>query len=156
VQARERRDRIRRRIGIGAAIAVAAAIAAVLAFVLPPVLTPAAQPTLAAVLVPTEAGGPIRASIELTSVGWGTRIDMDCSYHAGAPGADGGYAPVEYELWIVDRTGAESPLSTWTAGPDDTVSVTAGTALALDDIAEVEVRDATGNRVLLTAELDSA
>ena len=37
--------------------------------------------------------------------------------------------------------------------PDGTVSVTASTAVRLADLAEVEVRDATGDRVLLTTEL---
>jgi hypothetical protein len=156
IQNRERRDRIRRRIGMGAGLAAAAAVAATLALVLPPVLTPAAQPTLAAVLTP--AGGadvPVEASIELTSFAWGTRIDMDCSYHPGPPGPDGPYGPVSYAMWVVDRDGVETSLSTWTAAPDGTVSVTAGTAVVLADIAEVEVRDATGDRVLLTTELNA-
>jgi hypothetical protein len=80
---------------------------------------------------------------------------MDCSYQPGAGGPDGGYGPVEYAMWVVDRAGVESPLSTWTASPDGTVSVSAGTALALADIAEVEVRTANGDQVLLKAELDA-
>ncbi|HEX7834166.1 MAG TPA: hypothetical protein VF479_01720, partial [Pseudolysinimonas sp.] len=119
-----------------------------------PVLTPAAQPTLAASLVPTSANVPVSANIELTSVVWGTRIDMDCSYDpAAAPPDDGYTGPVQYAMWVVDRNGVETPLSTWTAAPEGTVSVSAGTALALADIAEVEVRTALGDRVLLTAEL---
>ncbi len=149
IQNRERRDRIRRRIGMGAALAAAAAVAAVLALVLPPVLTPDAQPSFASELTPTEADVPVEASIALTSVAWGTRIEMDCSYHPAAPGPDGGYAPVSYALWVVDRDGAESSLSTWTASPGGTVSVTADTALVLKDIAQVEVRSATGVQVLL-------
>jgi hypothetical protein len=155
IQNRERRDRIRRRIGMGAALAAAAAIAAVLALVLPPALTPTVQPTLAAMLTPTASDVPVQASIELTSLAWGTRIEMDCSYHPLAPGPDGGYGPAEYAMWVVDRDGAETPLSTWSAAPDSTVSVTAGTALALADIAEVEVRTAAGDRVLLSAELET-
>jgi hypothetical protein len=155
IQARERRDRMRRRFGMGAGLVAAAAIAATLALVLPPVLTPAAQPALAAVLTPAGPDVPVQASIELTSFAWGTRIDMDCSYHPGPPGPDGGYAPVEYAMWVVDGDGAATPLSSWTAAPDGTVSVTAGTALELADIAEVEVRDATGETVLLSAELDA-
>jgi hypothetical protein len=155
IQNRDRRDRIRRRIGMGAALAAAAAVAAVLALVLPPALTPAAEPTLATALTPTSAEIPVQARIELTSVGWGTRIDMDCSYRPAAPGPDGGYGPVEYAMWVVARDGTESPLSTWTAAPDGTVHVSAGTALVLADIAEVEVRTASGDRVLLSAELDA-
>ncbi len=155
IQARERRDRTRRRIGMGAGLAAAAAIAATLALVLPPVLTPGAQPTLAAVLSPTAPDVPVQASIELTRLSWGTRIDMDCSYHPGPPGPDGGYAPVAYAMWLVGRDGAETPLSTWTAAPNGTVSVSAGTSLDLADIAEIEVRDATGDRVMLTADVDA-
>ncbi len=155
IQARERRDRLRRRFGMGAGLVAAAAIAATLALVLPPVLTPAAQPTLAAVLTPAEPDVPVQASIELTSFAWGTRIEMDCSYHPGPPGPDGGYAPVAYAMWVVDGDGTATSLSTWTAAPDGTVSITAGTALDLDDIAEVEVRDATGETVLLSTELDA-
>ncbi len=131
IQNRERRDRIRRRIGMGGALVAAAAVAAVLALVLPPVLSPAAQPTFAAELTPTDAGVPVDASIALTSVAWGTRIEMDCSYHPAAPGPDGGYGPAAYALWVVDRDGAESSLSTWTASAGGTVSITADTALAL-------------------------
>ena len=156
IQQRERRDRIRRRLGMGAALAAAAAVAAVLALVLPPALTPRVEPTLAAVLTPASPDIPVQARIELTSVAWGTRIDMDCSYRPVAPGPDGGYGPADYAMWIVDRNGEETPLSTWSASPDGTVEVTAGTALALADIAEVEVRTADGERVLLTAELDAA
>ena len=103
----------------------------------------------------TAADVPVQARIELTSVGWGTRIEMDCSYRPTAPGPDGGYGPKEYAMWVVDRNGVATPLSTWSAAPDGTVRIGAGTALALADIAEVEVRTASGDRVLLTAELEA-
>ncbi len=153
IQTRERRDRIRRRIGMAAGLAAAAAVAATLALVLPPALTPAAQPTLAAVLTPAEPDVPVEASIELTRFPWGTRIDMDCSYHPGTPGPDGGYAPVAYAMWVVGRDGTETSLSTWTAASDGTVSLTAATAFDIADIAEVEVRDASGEQVLLSTDL---
>lgn len=156
IQNRERRDRIRRRIGTAGALVAAAAIAAVLALVLPPVLSPAVQPTFAAELTPTDPSVPVEASIELTSVEWGTRIEMNCGYHPPAPGADGGYAPVSYALWVVDRDGAESSLSTWTASAGGTVSITADTALTLSEIAQLEVRSATGVQVLLSTDVGSA
>jgi hypothetical protein len=95
----------------------------------------------------------VQAHIELTRVSWGTRIDMECSYHVGVAGADGPYGPVEYAMWVVDRDGAETALSTWNSAPDSSVRVSAGTALSLDDIAEVEVRTAAGDSVLLAAEI---
>ncbi|MEO8262017.1 MAG: zf-HC2 domain-containing protein [Pseudolysinimonas sp.] len=145
--------RTRRRFGTIAGLAAAAAIAAVLALVLPPVITPAPAPAVAAELVPVDATVPVEASIELTPVGWGTRIDMECGYHPGPAGPDGAYGPVEYAMWVVDRQGAETALSTWTSAPEGTVEVSAGTALALADIAQVEVRTVSGDQILLSADL---
>ena len=108
IQSRERRDRIRRSIAMGTAIAAAAAIATVLTLMLPPALSPSVQPTLAAELTPTDVTVPLAANISLTSVAWGTRIDMDCTYRPGAPGPDGGYAPVEYALWISTATATKA------------------------------------------------
>jgi anti-sigma-K factor RskA len=156
IQNRERRDRIRRRIGMGAALAAAAAIAAVLALVLPPVFTPAVQPAFAAELTPTDSSTPVDASVALTTVPWGTRIEMDCRYHPGPPGPDGGYVPVSYALWVVDQDGAESSLSTWTVTQAGTVEIAADTALALSDIARVEVRSESGVQVLLQTTVGSA
>lgn len=152
ITARDRARRTGRRIRMIAGLAAAATIAAVLALVLPPVLDPAPRPVLAVELLPVDEGIPVEASIELTRADWGTRIDMECSYHT-ASGADGGYGPVAYAMWVVGRDGSETALSTWNAEPLHSVRVTAGIALAVEDIAEVEVRTAAGDRVLLAAEL---
>jgi hypothetical protein len=156
IQNRERRDRIRRRIGMGAALAAAAAIAAVLALVLPPVFTPAVQPAFAAELTPTDSSTPVDASVALTTVPWGTRIEMDCRYHPAPPGPDGGYVPVSYALWVVDRDGAESSLSTWTVTQAGTVDISADTSLALNDIERIEVRSESGVEVLLRTSVGTA
>ena len=153
VERAEHTRRTRRRFGTIAGLAAAAAIAAVLALVLPPVLAPDTAPAIAAELVPVDPALPVEASIELTPVGWGTRIDMECGYHPGPAGPDGGYGPVDYAMWVVDRQGVASALSTWTSSPEGTVEVSAGTALALGDIAQVEVRTVTGDQVLLSADL---
>lgn len=151
----ERSDRSRRRrsrLAVLGGLAAAAAIAAVLALVIPSIVAPDATPAVAAELAAADDGVPVQASVELTPFGWGTRIDMECAYHPGAAGADGPYGPVEYAMWVVDRDGAETALSTWMAAPEGTVAVSAGTALALNEIAEIEVRSADGGTVL-TAEL---
>jgi hypothetical protein len=156
IQNRERRDRIRRRVGTAGALVAAAAIAAILALVLPPVLSPAVPPSFASELTPTDPSVPVEASIALTSVEWGTRIEMNCGYHPADAGPDGGYGPVTYSLWVVDRDGAESSLSTWTAAAGGTVSITADTALTLQEIAQLEVRSGTGVQVLLRTDVGSA
>lgn len=149
----ERREARRRRMrwsATGIGLAAAAAIVAVLALVLPSIVSPA--PAFAADLVPVQAGTPVQAHVELTPEGLGTRIDMDCSYHPSA-GPDGGYGPAGYSMWVVDRMGGESQVSTWRVSPMDAIRVNATTGLGIADIAEVEVRTADGDQVLLEAEL---
>jgi hypothetical protein len=157
VQRIEEREARRRRVRWTATtlgLAAAAVVVAVLALVLPSIVAPA--PAFAADLVPVQPGTPVQAHVELTPEGLGTRIDMDCSYHPPA-GPDGGYGPAGYSMWVVDREGAESQVSTWRVSPMDAIRVNATTGLGIADIAEVEVRTADGDQVLLAAELpDSA
>lgn len=153
IQRRERRERVRRRLWMGVGLTAAAAVAATFALVLPPILTPDVQPTFAAELTSSDDNVPIQASVELTSLAWGTRIDMDCTYLPIAQGPDGGYGPVPYSMWIVSSDGEATSLSTWSAAPDGTVTVSAGTALDLAQIARVEIRVATGDQALLSAEI---
>ncbi|HWM33477.1 MAG TPA: zf-HC2 domain-containing protein [Pseudolysinimonas sp.] len=150
VEARERRRRSLRRIRLTAGLAAAAAIAAVLALVLPSIIAP--SPAFAADMVATAAEVPVEARVALTPEGWGTRIDMDCRYHPPG-GPDGGYGPVEYSMWVIDRAGASSQVSTWTVSSPDPIRVNATTGLDLAEIAGVEVRDASGSQVLLAAEV---
>lgn len=155
ITARDRGRTTARRIRMIAGLAAAAALAVILTLAVQPLVSPAPEPALAAQLQPVGDDVPVEASIELTRVSWGTRIDMDCGYHAPAgSGADAGYGPAAYAMWVVGRDGSETALSTWNADPARRVQVTAGTALALEDIAEVEVRTASGDRVLLAAALN--
>jgi hypothetical protein len=89
---------------------------------------------------------PLSASVTLTSVRWGTRIDMRCSY-AGTYG-DG--PERDYALYVVDAAGHATAVSRWHAGPGE-VSQTAGSSeLAAADIQQVQIRPANGT-VLLSA-----
>jgi len=153
IERAERSGRLRRLLGTVTGLAAAAAIAAVLAVVLPSVLAPATSPAVAADLAPVSDGVQVQASVELTPVGWGTRIDMDCAYRPTGGGADVAYGPVEYAMWVIDRDGVETALSTWNSTAGSDVAVSAGTSLALVDIAEIEVRTVSGDQVLLAAEL---
>lgn len=153
IERTDRTRRLRRRLGTGVALAAAAAVAAVLALVLPPIVAPASSPAVAAVLSPVGEEVPVEADVALTPLAWGTRIDMRCGYHPPPAGADGPYGPVEYAMWIVDRDGVETALSTWRSSAGSDVAVSAGTALDLADIAQVEIRSVAGGQVLLAAEL---
>jgi hypothetical protein len=159
IRQRDRGERLRRRLLSIGGLAAAAVLASVLTLVVPAIVAPPQQPTETVAFVPADDAVPVQATAELSRVGWGTSIRMTCSYHAiagtGAGGGGGGdYAPVQYALWVTGTDGTESALSTWSSTSGDSVVVTAGTAIALDQISHLEVRDASGVRVLLEAQLD--
>lgn len=139
--ARARALRRRRRLVAFAATAaiVAAAVAIPLGYSL---LRPAGQ----AVALEPIADLPLAASVALTDVAWGTRIDMSCDYGEMPDAPDVGWA---YALVVVDETGAESILSTWQAHPGSTARLSAGTALAAADIEAVEIRAVASGDVLM-------
>ena len=90
----------------------------------------------------------VDARVALTSVAWGTRLDLTCSYDE--PG--GGYhddadAPT-YSLVVRTRDGAVEQVATWKALPGRTMHLTGATALDTDQITSVEVRTADGQPVL--------
>ena len=145
-----RRRRIRR-VRLRFAMA-AAAVAVVLTAVLVPValLRPLDSETIAFEAV---ADVPLSATATLTPVGWGTRIELDCGYgEAGASGDSEGTWP--YALYVVDRTGHRSQISSWRASPGESAQLSAGTALGLDDIASLEIRALGTGDVLMLGEPD--
>ena len=140
----KRRQSIRRRVTV-AVVSVAAAVA--LAVAIPAVLTPdVAAPTATVALAPVEQTS-LTASVDLTSVHWGTAITMDCTYPAGTS-APAYPANATYYLVVTDTAGHESQVSTWQAVPGKTITVNAGTATPVDQIATIEVRNAAGDPVL--------
>ncbi len=54
---------------------------------------------------------PINASITLTGFGWGTRIDMACSY--GDWGQSGNTPPQNLAMVVVGRDGSHTEIATW-------------------------------------------
>jgi hypothetical protein len=153
IRAHERRRRLRRTaIGVGA-LAAAAALASALTVAIPAALAPA-PPMPDAVSSFESADGqaiPIDVLVHLTSTSWGTRLEMDCIYRPQTS-ADS-YGPGEYSLWVVAADGTEQPLSTWTSTPGSEVVLEAGTATDLDDIAQLDLRSADGDLVLMTGEI---
>lgn len=145
------RDRARRRRRGLMASGLAAAAILTAALVVPVAIGSLEQPTLAAELSAV-GSGPLSASVELTSVGWGTRVELDCSYAADFEAATPG--PWTYALWVVDDDGASSMLSTWRSTEGTTARIAAGTALELADISAVEVRSMADGAVLLELALE--
>ena len=138
--------RIRLTVGIAAAALVAAAVAV-------PVTIAAAphHPTLTTALSKV-VDSPLSADVTLTSVGWGTKVDMSCRYGHSDPGTPAD-ATWDYALWVVQKNGTQSELSSWSATSDSTVHLSAGTAVPVAQIAQVQVRDDASGSVLLASEL---
>jgi hypothetical protein len=83
------------------------------------------------------------ASLALESVGWGTRLDLTCTY----PPDEHGYElpPVaSYALVVHTRDGRSEQVATWRALPGRTMQLAAATAADFEDITSVEVLDARG------------
>ncbi|WP_028645508.1 anti-sigma factor family protein [Nocardioides sp. URHA0020] len=89
----------------------------------------------------------VDASVALTSVAWGTRVDLTCSYDEPS-GAYGDAAGPTYSLVVRTRDGAIEQVATWKALPGRTMHLTGATAVDADQIASVEVRTASGRPVL--------
>ncbi len=145
---RRRTRRVRLIVGLAAAAAVAAAI------VIPVSIAAVPHPELTVALHQAQSS-PLSAQVALTSVTWGTRIDMHCSYGSGSgwqdPAAEGDWS---YSLWVIDEKGDASQVSTWKAGAGSTVRLSAATALPLDDIRTVQVRSVATDDVLLSRSLN--
>jgi Putative zinc-finger len=146
--------RTRRRRTLVAAGVAAAALTAVVA--IPLSLTrsddgrtpSAAPPAAAGRAMATVGDAPVRATIALTPVAWGTRLDLACTY--GEAGERYHHLPpsVTYGLFVRTRDGRTEEVGTWRSLEGRTMRLTAATAAPRQDIASVEVRTAKGRPVL--------
>jgi hypothetical protein len=144
-----RRRMRRRRVWWAAA---AAAVALVIAAVAIPVSISRMAPTSSFALE-SVADVPLEASVELSSVAWGTRIELECRYTR----REGSDIPAEgwpYVLTVVSVDGATTDVSTWRAEPGSTARLSAGTALDVDEIGAIEIRGIASGDVLMRYELD--
>jgi hypothetical protein len=143
---RIRRTRLRLAMAAAAVVVVLTAVLVPLAF-----LRPAADTQTVAFEAVTDV--PVSATATLTSVGWGTRIELDCRYgDVGASDApDVGWP---YALYVVDRDGNRSEVSSWRANPGKTARLAAATAVEIEDIASLEVRALGSGDVLLLGDPD--
>ena len=149
-----RRERVRRRLTVGAAAAAAACLVAVGAVALtstdspdrPQVATPTSTPSGTANLaLSAVVHSPVTASARLVDVSWGTRIELTCSYNAKGQFPAGGFP---YALVVVDRKGVAQQVAAWKALPGRELTVTGASSLPRSDIAAVEVRTLSGISLL--------
>jgi hypothetical protein len=88
----------------------------------------------------------VDANLAVTTVAWGTKLDLTCSYAGPHREYDGSWA--SYSLVVHSREGKMEQVASWKALPGKTMRLTGATALAADDIAWVEVRTADGQPIL--------
>jgi hypothetical protein len=115
---------------------------------------PQASPTTAApeLMEPVGAAAPISGWVSLTQVGWGTRLDLECSY-AKDDGHDyRDQGPPTYKMYVTRTDGTIEQVASWKGLPGKTLHLVAATAADTKDVASVEIRNSSGATVL---ELDS-
>ena len=153
----EREERHHRRVRVlrwaGAlTTAAAAAVVGVLAVTEP---WEAEEPVVAAPPSSTEldlepvVDTDLAASVSLTDVAWGTRIELECEYPAPA-GTNPYSAAPEYSLVVRDVSGESQQVATWNAVAGRELTIDAATALRGPDIAWMEIRAQDGTPVLRT------
>ena len=94
---------------------------------------------------------PINASITLTEFGWGTRIDMACSY--GEWGQAGTIPPQNLGMVVVGRDGSHTEVATWLGVSGATALPSATTPMPKDEIAAVQLVSPDNGKVLLETHL---
>jgi len=93
---------------------------------------------------------PINASVAMTGYGWGTRIDMACSYgdwgHQDAP-------PQTLGMVVVGHDGSRSEIATWLGVSGATALPSGTTPMPLEEIAAVQMVSSRDGKVLLEKKL---
>jgi hypothetical protein len=146
--------RRRSRLLTSAAVAVAAALLAVgLVIVIRPEAVglqtnaPQAAPGLEMTKV---SETPINAAITMSGYGWGTRIDMACTYgdwgQRDAP-------PQSLGMVVVGRDGSRDQIATWLGLSGATALPSANTPLQMNEIAAVQLVSSDSGQVLLERQL---
>ncbi len=88
----------------------------------------------------------VRGTLALTSVLWGTKLDLTCTYEGGG---DYGTPPVQtYEMFVRTTDGRTQQVASWRGLPGRTMRLAAATAASRQDITSVEVRTSSGHTVL--------
>ena len=151
IAAVERRRRGQRWLVRGLAGAAAAAVIA-LAVVLGASVASSGGSGGSGVAMTALNGSPVRAVATLTSQPWGTEISLDCRYLPVASYPNGGGGQLTYTLRVTGRDGALLDLGSWTLRPGHDLTFTSGTAMARDQIRNLQVLLPDGTPVLRLAE----
>jgi hypothetical protein len=93
---------------------------------------------------------PVRATVTLEEVTWGTRLGLLCTYDTGSVEYE--LPPeVDYTLYVRTRDGRAERVGSWRSVDGKPMQLTAGTAATAEELESVEVRTADGRVVLRLA-----
>jgi hypothetical protein len=92
------------------------------------------------------SAAPLQVDASLTSVAWGTRIDLRCTYDSSVTSA----SEYNYGLVVIDRSGTAHDAGSWMATPGRVTKWSSGTSINAADIAEIEVTTPGVTAPLLT------
>jgi len=109
---------------------------------------PQARPTAAPELMEPVGSSPISGWVSLTQVGWGTRLDLECSYSKAEGNAYRDEGPPTYAMFVTRTDGTTEQVASWKGLPGKTLHLVAATAADTDDVASVEIRNGSGATVL--------
>lgn len=161
-----RRSRMRRRTWTVVATLAVAACAAAAALIVPGIIAGAVDGASSAVVAMSQVNSSsLSADIRLVSEPWGTRIESNCHYGEqtsrpqpppSKPPGGSGYPTVgiAYAMYVTDRSGAETQVSSWLARPGGTVTPTATTSLSRTEIESVDIRAVSTGEVMLRSSFD--
>jgi len=147
---REGALRRRRRLVAGA---LAVAVVVILALVVPAspigLVGRSTPPSGQEFVLDAVAPSAVTASVSLTQVAWGTRIELECSYASAGP--SGPYSSrVDYALVVVADDGSSEQVATWVAVPGRTITVPAASDQLLSRITSIRLLTSDGRTILKT------
>ncbi|HVU92097.1 MAG TPA: zf-HC2 domain-containing protein [Jatrophihabitans sp.] len=136
------RERRRRRLVTGGVGALAAACLVALVVLVWPSSSPSPERPPAQALTAVQPN-PLTVTARLTAKAWGTQIDLHCTY----PSYE--HDRFAYDLLVIDRNRQPHVAGDWTLVPGkDGIDFTTGTSVPRSQIAQLQVRTATGTPLL--------
>ncbi len=150
VRREQRRRRVVLSLGAGAAVAVVVAGAMAVQASRDDGHAPAATPVSPAQPMSLVHDDGVTADVSLTSVGWGTRVDLTCSYSREGGGVEdyGTADGLRFTLVIHTKEGRTEQVASWTSLPGRTLHMPGATSATVEDIDRVEVRSDDGQPLL--------
>ena len=109
------------------------------------------QPMASSVTMSKVAQTPINAAVTLTGFGWGTRIDMVCTY--GDYASRGQATTENLSMVLLGHNGTQSEIATWVGVNGATALPSGNTTMQKDEIKSVQLVDTDTRAVLLQSDL---